>query len=62
MSNTGQIVAIIPLKNGAGTQSISYLYTDANGCEASAKDTIQVNICTGITVQGVTVFSMHPRY
>ncbi|MDQ3111204.1 MAG: HYR domain-containing protein [Bacteroidota bacterium] len=46
---------------GSGTQSISYLYVDANGCEASAMDTIQVNLCTGITEQGATVFSMYPN-
>ena len=32
----------------AGTQSISYTYTDANGCSASAAENMEVVVCTGI--------------
>ncbi|CAN5894238.1 hypothetical protein BH11BAC7_BH11BAC7_11280 [soil metagenome] len=46
---------------GAGAQQITYSFTNANGCQASAVDTIQVSLCTGITVQGLTVFSMYPN-
>jgi hypothetical protein len=45
----------------AGTTTITYSYTDANGCDGSATDNIVVSLCTGITEQGITVFSMYPN-
>lgn len=50
-----------PAAAGAGTTTITYLYTDANGCDGSATDNIVVSLCTGITEQGITVFSMYPN-
>jgi hypothetical protein len=37
-----------PMTAGAGTQTITYFFTDANGCDGSATDVITVSLCTGI--------------
>ncbi len=50
-----------PTVAGAGTTTITYLFTDANGCDASATDNISVDACVGITEQGIKVFSMYPN-
>lgn len=50
-----------PSAAGAGFQAITYLYTDTNGCEAAATDTIEVNVCAGITENGIQQFSMFPN-
>jgi hypothetical protein len=45
---------------GNGTHTISYTYTDGNGCSASATDNVIVDPCTGvnesISLDGVSVF------
>ena len=38
-----------PSASGAGTITVNYLYTDANSCSASASQTVEVSMCTGIT-------------
>jgi hypothetical protein len=50
-----------PVLAATGMQVITYLYTDTNGCEASAMDTITVNACTGITENGNATFSLYPN-
>jgi hypothetical protein len=50
-----------PAGAGLGFWPIVYTYTDINGCTASATDTIQVDVCTGMTVNGVEVFKMYPN-
>jgi hypothetical protein len=50
-----------PTVAGTGTTTITYLYTDANGCDASATDNITVDACVGITEEGIKVFSMYPN-
>ena len=37
-----------PSSAGVGTQTITYSYTDVNGCSNSASNNILVNACTGI--------------
>ncbi len=37
-----------PTVSSAGTFTVSYAYTDINGCSASDSKTITVNLCTGI--------------
>ncbi len=48
-----------PSTSGAGSFVISYMFTDANGCDATATDTMVVSSCVGINesnnVYGVTV-------
>ncbi len=50
-----------PTTAGSGSQTIVYSYTDGNGCSATASDVIQVNVCTGISENGIRVFSMFPN-
>lgn len=38
-----------PAVSGAGTFTITYDYTDANSCSASANQMVSVSLCTGIT-------------
>ncbi len=38
-----------PLTAGVGTFTITYLYTDVNGCSKSANNTVIVHLCTGIS-------------
>ncbi len=38
-----------PSTAGAGTFQITYTYTDGNGCQGSASDTINVSICNAVT-------------
>jgi hypothetical protein len=37
-----------PAIAGAGKFAITYSYTDGNGCEAAATDSVIVNVCSGI--------------
>jgi hypothetical protein len=50
-----------PTTAGVGTTTITYLFTDANGCDAAATGNIIVDACVGITEQGIQVFSMYPN-
>jgi hypothetical protein len=42
-----------------GAQVITYTYTDANGCFASASDSIVVDPCTGISDNGAVTLGMN---
>lgn len=53
--------AFSPSTAGTGTQTITYMYTDNNGCSASATDQVVVSPCTGITESGQITFSMFPN-
>ncbi|MDQ3110973.1 MAG: choice-of-anchor J domain-containing protein [Bacteroidota bacterium] len=37
-----------PMTAGLGAQTVSYIYTDANGCEATGTTIITVNACVGV--------------
>ena len=41
-----------PQTAGAGTFTITYTYTDLNGCENTDTSTITVNLCTGVNLAG----------
>lgn len=41
-----------PAAAGIGTQSLTYTYTDSNGCTGTAEISVIVNACVGITEQG----------
>jgi hypothetical protein len=49
-----------PMTAGNGTHQLYYIYTDANGCAASATHTVVVDPCTGITEEvnadGISIF------
>lgn len=49
-----------PTTAGTGAHTITYSYTDLNGCTASATDVITVNACTGIhdviSADGISVY------
>lgn len=50
-----------PAAAGVGFQQITYTYVDANGCMDMAYDTIEVDVCTGVTANGIKIFSMYPN-
>lgn len=50
-----------PASAGAGTHTITYSFTDANGCSSFATDTIHVDVCTGIAANGIEVFRIYPN-
>jgi hypothetical protein len=49
-----------PTTAGVGTTTITYLFTDANGCDAAATDNIIVDACVGIatvgTANGIAIY------
>jgi hypothetical protein len=49
-----------PMTAGNGTHTLTYMYSDANGCSASATHTVVVNPCTGIneavSADGISIF------
>ena len=49
-----------PISAGTGTHTITYAYTDTNGCSGNANVSIQVNACVGlaenILANGVSVY------
>jgi hypothetical protein len=48
-----------PSISGAGIFTLTYNYTDANTCSASASQTVNVNLCTGlVTLNGADAFSI----
>jgi hypothetical protein len=46
---------------GIGTWTVTYDYTDANGCSAQASQTIVVSACVGIDENGLPVASVYPN-
>lgn len=50
-----------PSVAGLGAQTISYMYTDVNGCSATANDPVTVNACVGIAEQSGTITSVYPN-
>lgn len=50
-----------PSSAGVGTHTITYTYTDVNGCSGFATDTIHVDVCTGISANGIEVFRIYPN-
>ncbi len=52
-----------PATAGVGTHAITYMYTDANGCSASAvTDSIYVDICTGSqNMTAASQFAINPN-
>lgn len=48
--------------SAAGTQNISYTYTDGNGCSASSTENMEVVVCTGIfNTQDDIAFTAFPN-
>ncbi len=51
-----------PAVSGVGTFTLSYSFTDANGCSNSDNQTATVNLCTGITeITSANPFSVYPN-
>jgi SprB repeat/Secretion system C-terminal sorting domain len=51
-----------PTVAGAGTQIITYSYTDLNGCSATWQDSIMVDLCIGVNpVDGIGAFELYPN-
>jgi hypothetical protein len=50
-----------PADAGLGTHTITYDYTDANGCSASATDNIVVDACLGVEETAATMLSAYPN-
>jgi hypothetical protein len=50
-----------PATAGVGTQLITYSYTDANGCVATATDTIAVTSCLGIAENTQAFLQAYPN-
>lgn len=51
LSGSGVIgSSFIPDSAGLGVHVIEYLYTDANGCQSSAKEIVYVDACTGLSI------------
>lgn len=50
-----------PAAAGAGVQTITYSYTNTDGCEGSASGTVNVDLCLGIDEAGRTTFQLYPN-
>ncbi len=50
-----------PLVAGVGMHAITYLYTDANGCSASAVDSMWVDLCSDIAVAEHAIIGLYPN-
>ncbi|MBC7864867.1 MAG: T9SS type A sorting domain-containing protein, partial [Bacteroidia bacterium] len=50
-----------PSVSGAGTFAITYSFTDANGCSASAVDSFLVDACIGIAGVSFNTISIYPN-
>jgi hypothetical protein len=50
-----------PFAAGSGTHFISYTFTDANGCSASATDSLYVDLCMGVETASATGWSLYPN-
>jgi hypothetical protein len=50
-----------PAISGAGTFTINYTYTDANNCSATASQSVNVSLCTGIIELDSDIISIFPN-
>lgn len=50
-----------PATAGLGTKTITYSYTDANGCSNTATNTILVDACLGLENNEMTTVSVYPN-
>lgn len=50
-----------PATAGPGTQTVTYSYTDNNGCSGSASDNLLVVVCTGIEEAANATFNIYPN-
>lgn len=50
-----------PLAAGVGMHTITYTYTDANGCSAMAIDSIWVDLCSGISESLDAIIGLYPN-
>lgn len=50
-----------PLTAGIGTHEIAYNYTDANGCSATAIETITVTVCQGVELNNYSSILIYPN-
>lgn len=50
-----------PATAGLGAHTILYAYTDNNGCENFAEETIFVDVCAGVSESGQAVFRVFPN-
>jgi hypothetical protein len=50
-----------PAAAGIGTHTITYTYTDSSGCTGSATDSIDVDLCAGISSSDNQSFSVYPN-
>lgn len=50
-----------PSVAGVGIHTITYMFTDGNGCSNSAMDDIQVDDCSGITENEENLFQVYPN-
>lgn len=50
-----------PAVSGAGTFTITYDYTDGNGCSATDSQTVSVSLCTGIAEINNSSVSVYPN-
>ncbi len=61
-SGTGVVGASFsPALSGAGTFTLSYLYTNSNGCSARATQTVNVSLCTGIVDFNANSIFVYPN-
>jgi hypothetical protein len=50
-----------PASSGAGSFEINYTYTDFNGCVGSSRDSITVDVCSGLYDNGIPNLSLFPN-
>jgi len=50
-----------PVTSGVGSQQLTYSFTDANGCEATATDAIAVESCLGIAENTQEFLNAYPN-
>jgi hypothetical protein len=50
-----------PAVSGAGTFTVNYNYTDANNCSATASQSVNVSLCTGILELNNETVSVYPN-
>jgi hypothetical protein len=60
-SGPGVTAGVFDPSVGAGTHMITYMFTDTNGCSASAVQSIVVNACVGIEEQTADAISIYPN-